>query len=347
MLRKKANHEQRLNYISSDLQSEPMSKEARHHHYIPQCYLRGFSVGVSKRSKITVADIKTGRYFETIPRNIGGVRDFNRVSIDGVKPDAIEGLLAPFEGQVSDAIRNVDRNSRFEGDDRLLILNLIALLAIRSPQQRENIRQFEEKVIKDMMGLTLATKERWEAQIQELRATGQSVDDSLSYEDIKAFHDKGQYKITLSNEHHIDLEFTGMDAILNTLVHRNWRLYTTTSAQGCFITSDHPVMLSYQNPEKVPLMFRDSPGFGLSDTEVVFPLTQNALLMGTFDGPEGTRRASFDLVAAANRRVIEHAFQQVYTPDRTFAYIGPDMQIRCDPDFMEIFKHAAIERKAR
>lgn len=318
-----------------------MAKEARHHHYIPQCYLRGFGVGNGKRCKVTVADLQTGSYFETNPRNIGGVRDFNRVAVDGMKPDALEGMLSTFEGKVADAIRNVSQNSKFEGEDRLAILNLIALLAIRSPQQRENLRRFEERLLKQVIGLTLATKERWEGQIQQLKAAGKPVDDSLTYDDMKAFYDKDKYDITMNNEHHIGLEFTGIDAVLPALVHRKWRLHTTTRAQGCFVTSDHPVLLSYKDPEKVPLIYRHSPGFGLLDTEVIFPLTQNALLVGTFDGRDATSQASFDLVAMANRRMIERAFQQVYTPDRVFPYIGPDMQLHCDPYFMDAFKGTA------
>ena len=84
-----------------------MAKEARHHHYLPQCYLRGFAVGRGKQCRLTVANIAGKNYFETNPRNVGGVRDFNRVQIAGFKPDAIEGMLANFEGQVATALRNV------------------------------------------------------------------------------------------------------------------------------------------------------------------------------------------------------------------------------------------------
>ena len=31
-----------------------MPKEARHHHYLPQCYLRGFAAGSWKRCRLTI-----------------------------------------------------------------------------------------------------------------------------------------------------------------------------------------------------------------------------------------------------------------------------------------------------
>jgi len=84
-----------------------MATEARHHHYMPQCYLRGFSVGAGKKCRVTVANLKNDVFFETNPRNVAGVRDFNRVELPGFKPDALEGMLSGFESEVAAAIRNI------------------------------------------------------------------------------------------------------------------------------------------------------------------------------------------------------------------------------------------------
>ncbi len=63
---------------------------SRHHHYLSQCYLKGFTQGSSKKSKLTVIDLKEKKRFEIIPRNVGGMRDFNRVEIEGVDPEVVE-----------------------------------------------------------------------------------------------------------------------------------------------------------------------------------------------------------------------------------------------------------------
>ncbi len=92
-------------------------------------------MGSGKQCRLTVANIAEKNYFETNPHNVGGVRDFNRVNIAGFKPDVLEGMLANFEGQVATALRRVAESRKFEGDDRVCILNLLALLAVRSPQR--------------------------------------------------------------------------------------------------------------------------------------------------------------------------------------------------------------------
>lgn len=315
-----------------------MANEARHHHYIPQCYLRGFAVGSGKRCRITVANLESQIFFETNPRNVGGVRDFNRVELEGFKPDALEGMLANFEGQVATAIRNVAQSSKFEGDDRIAILNLLALLAVRSPENRENFRQFEEDVMKKMLGLSLASKERWEAQMKAMKKAGKGLKEEISYEEVRAFYEADQYDILMNNEHHLSLEFKGFEAVLPLLVARKWKLYTTTEHEGCFITTDRPVVITWNHPEDIPVMMRDSPGLGMADTEIQFPVTRDHLLIGAFEGEDGTVTATTQLVAGANLRMIQHAFQQVYSPKKVFPYIGPDLQFHHDRQFMERFE---------
>lgn len=315
-----------------------MAKEARHHHYIPQCYLRGFAKGSGKLYRLTVANLKSKQYFDTNPRNVGGIRDFNRLQIKGFKPDALEGMLSNFESQVATAIRNVTQSLSFEGDDRIAILNLIALLAVRSPQQRENLRKFEEELMKKMLGLSLASKERWEQQMQKMEKAGKGIKDQLSYEEMKAFYKEDEYDISLNTEHHLAMEFKGFDTVLPYLVERKWKLYTTTEEQGLFITTDRPVVITWNHPEQIPVMMRHSPGFGMQDTEILFPLTRNILLLGAFEIENGTIAASTPFVAGANYRMIQYAFERVYSFKKVFPYISPDLQIYHDRDFMERFE---------
>jgi hypothetical protein len=74
-----------------------MAGMARNHHWVPQCYLKGFSKGWSKNSQLHVVDAVAQRQFMTLPRNVASAQDFNRIDIEGVAPDHIETSLAKFE----------------------------------------------------------------------------------------------------------------------------------------------------------------------------------------------------------------------------------------------------------
>lgn len=316
-----------------------MATEARHHHHIPQFYLRGFAASTGKDDyRLTVANLAAGKFFETNPRNVGGERDFNRVEIEGHAPDALEQKLSGFEAEVAESIRRVAESQKFEGDDRRNILNLTALLAVRSPQMREHIRKIQEQLMKKMLSISLATKERWEQQEARMIATGKGPapgEPKLTYEQVKEFHERGEYDILLNRGYHIGLELRMHDPVLRALAARKWTLYTADDATGCFVTTDRPVMLAYVKPMEVPPLYRNSPGFGMPETEVMFPLTQHITLVGMFEGGESVVKANTYIVAHANTKMIHGSFAHVYMPKQAVPHLGTDLRTYHDDKFME------------
>lgn len=304
-----------------------MTKEARHHHYLSQCYLRGFTKSGGKKSKLCVIDIRNKKHFETNTRNVGGIRDFNRIEIEGLPADTLEMDLSHFEGMVATSLRNVEKNKLFAGEDKENILNLIALLAIRSPEMRENWRQFNEKVCKRVMSLSLATKERWDSQTAQMKEKGYSDEPEVSYEQIKAFHDNDEYTVELKKEAHIQMELTGIEAILPTLFNRKWVLILATDETGPFITTDNPVILTWNNPESIPPLYRRSPGHGMRDTEILFPLSRNMILLGAFDGNEGVLEGNNELVATLNSKMLSFTYKQIYAPKMNFNFYNKANEI--------------------
>jgi hypothetical protein len=322
--------------------------EARQHHYIPQCYLRGFSVKGKKHWQVTVANIKSGEFFETNTKNVGGERDFNRIEVPDHKTDALETAYSKFETSVAPAIRRVVESRKFEGDDRIAILNLMALLAVRGPHMREHWRQANENLMKRVMDVALATKERWEGQMRQMKEAGREVKEDITYDQIKDFHERGEYDVNMNREWFIALELKMFESVLMTLVNRKWVLYVVDPTVGVFVTCDRPVALYNKEPEKMPKMIRDSPGFGMRGTQILFPLTAQLALVGDFEDVEdGTQEAKLPLVAMANLRMIERAMSQVYTIKRTFPYVGPPFRIYHDSRFMERFAAAKKEKDAK
>lgn len=300
---------------------------ARHHHYLSQCYLKGFTKGRAKKSKLSVIDIKEKKSFETIPRNVGGMRDFNRIDIEGADQNELETSLADFESKAATALKRLGETRDFSGESKIIILNLLAMIAVRSPERREHMRNFHADIADRMMGLTLDSKERWESQVAKLRDEDSSYDNGTTYEDAKKFFESKEYDITVAREYHIHMEMVQIDAILPCLFNRNWLLIESTESIGSFITTDNPVNLSWQEPEKIPPFYQHSPGFGLKGTEVYFPVTQDLALLGTFGGREGTIKATEGLVAVFNSKMLFNVYKQVYASKFGFKFCGKDDEI--------------------
>lgn len=294
---------------------------ARLHHYIPQCYLTGFTRSGSKNGKLSVLDLERGTTYETIPRNVAAVRDFNRVSINGIPPDFVETQFSGFESELAHALRNLERSRTFVADERTYVLNLMALLAVRHPDVREAIRDFHEQIARQVGSMVLATPERWESTKRSMERDGKPIDAGISYEQLKDFHERGEYTVTVPNERHIELETTTAAAVLEVLARRDWLLLVADdAATGPFITGNRPVTLIWKDPEQVPPMMRDSPGFGVEGTQVVFAVSRNLAVVGDFNGRSGTMAANPALVGAINSRMIRFS-RQVYAPKLAFSFL--------------------------
>lgn len=267
-------------------------------------------------------DIKQKKYFETGTRVIGGVKDFNRIKVEGLAPDSLENSLSSFEGQVATALRDLDKDKNLDNKTTYaVIMNLIALVGIRHPVMRNHITDFHAQISKKIMAITLATKERWEATLQRMKDDGVDIGEYTSYEKMKEFFESGKYDIVVPNETHIDLELKGIDAILPFLFNRGWNLILASQDTGPFVACDRPVSLTWQYPEKLPPIMRHSPGFGMKETEVVFPISQDMALIGAFEIKHQVMNADRQLVASMNSRIMSFAVSQVYAPNLSFVFV--------------------------
>ena len=78
--------------------------EKANHHIVPQFYLRNFATGSGRKARITAFESKTGLSFKTAVRNVGAIRHFNRIEVQGQDPNALENALAEVEAQIAPAL---------------------------------------------------------------------------------------------------------------------------------------------------------------------------------------------------------------------------------------------------
>jgi hypothetical protein len=294
---------------------------ARRHHFLPQCYLKGFSQP-RKRGKthhVVVFD-RAGRTFNSNIINIAVKHDFNRVEIEDQRPDAFERTMADFEGSLAPALNRITQAGNLRNaDDRAVLLHFIGLISIRNPRHRETFRDFNEQIADKIMTLATATKERWEGQMKRAREAGYLKDTkNISYEDMRDFVNKKEYRIELATEFHIASEMQALDAILPTLLERKWIAFNPPENSSGFITSDHPVCLMFSDPAERGKFH--GPGHGLPGTEIIFPVSRRLAVVGAFESEETERQLTEDGVAGINGALVAYADRQVYAHDIDFIY---------------------------
>lgn len=293
--------------------------EARKHHYISQCYLKGFAERRDKKAMLQVWEVDTGRSFKTRPEGVGAERDFNRIEIDGVDPNMLEKAFAGFETKLDGALeRVISTRSLANGDDRNLVMNLITALMLRNPRFRDNFGRFHDQLNKMMLQMSLATEERWESQKKQMAAKGYDVSGMLPYAEMKAFLDKGEFDVLPSNTFMTQLEMGNYEEMLPYIARRKWALFVAPNDDNPFIASDHPARLTWSEPQE-PSIY--GPGLAMADTAIYFPLSKQIALLGTFEGEERVIQADAIQVAQINGEQIATAKAQIYAPNDRFAYM--------------------------
>ena len=312
-----------------------MSTDSRHHHYLPQCYLRGFTKGAGKDSKLKVFDLKRRKIFDSSTRNVGGIRDFNRVDMEGIPPCAVETSWSSFEGELATVLRELQPDQPLSGSEKGFILTMIAILTVRSPEMREHWRQFHAEIAKRIMDNGLFTKERWEKSAAAAGILPPPL--GSTYEEMKAFHEEGKYKLKVPTIAHLAREMEMVDILLPLLADRNWLVLSAPDESSQFITSDHPAVLKWRNSADVPLYLRNNPGFGLPGTRLLVPLRRDLVVLGEYDGRDDAEQASRELVAAFNTQMIISAYSQLYAPSSAFPFFTPDKRITIGSHLFSVF----------
>lgn len=285
------------------------------HHYVPQFYLRNFAEGVGRKARVAFFDNQTRKLDHTLVRNVGSERYFNRVEAEGQHPDAIEDALAKLEGEMAGPLADVISAKAFPSDEHFTyVMNLIALLSVRNPSIRGRMEKFHQDIAEAILGTVTSSKDIWESQTRQMKADGIELSGSVTYEDVKRFRDEKRYTIVIDQTHLIGVEFEMVEPVLETLANRNW-CFATAPRGTQYITSDDPVCLEWANE----LAGSNDPlGHGLRGTSLVFPLSSEVMMIGSFEEIAARLIHSEGQVTSVNTVVARNSRRQIYARDAEF-----------------------------
>ena len=294
-----------------------MASQARNHHFVPQYYLKLFSEGKSRNSNIFVTDTKKGSVFETCPRNIGAVRDFNRIEAPGVEIDALEKALSGFDNKVAPVLKQIARNQLLpQGYDLTILVNFVALLLVRVPAARDLYRAFHERLARETGRLLVSDENVYRSVMEKVRKQEQGSLDVAAdtYEDAKQFFESGDYELFYPPGYFLAYEMEMIDAVLHPLFRMSWHLLVSSSE--VFVCSDRPVSVVSGDPNH-----RGPVGLAMPHAELLLPLARDMALLGEYRGRnEGRRPVSDEIVTRINGITVANAGRHIYSPKRIFRY---------------------------
>jgi hypothetical protein len=321
---------------------------ARQHHYVPQCYLKGFARD-RRRSQLHVFDFIDQKAFTAHTKNIAQERDFHTLESEDLPADAMERAFSGFESEVSAALARISAaGSLADETDVSYLMNLMALTAVKNPRNRAAFAQFRERILKTAMRVAVSTPEIWERQVRQAKAAGfiePNVD--TSYSKMRHFIETDAYTMETTPHAHLITELDLHDKVLPYFFSRRWSTLRAPADSGGFITSDQPVCLMWRDPIPADRR-RMPPGHGVHRTVVLFPISWRVAVVGAFEGDERELDVDGAMVADFNALMIEHCRRQVYSRDAHFAFSDGDFDnIRAGPLFRALtLTPTGLRRKA-
>lgn len=310
-----------------------MGKPSRNHHYIPQFYLRGFTVPNGKKNQLHVIDKIEGKHYLHNPRKVGVKRDFNSVSIPGHTTDEAEKLLSQIDAESAMVLKHVkDTSTLPKGSDMPKLFYFLAMLHGHNLHVRNSFSNSESEIIKQILRLLVSSRERYESKMKQVYGEDAEV---VDYEKMKQFIDEDRFDIKYGHGHHLAYELQAIDAVWPLLARRQWSLLIATEGTSDFVCSDRPVALvrtdieSLDNPNHPYTL----PGLDMPNTELTAPLNRRMALVATFDHKSHVATVSEETIAEINARTIHSAARQIYCSDLGFKF-SDNGEIKSGSDFV-------------
>lgn len=263
------------------------------HHYIPKCYLKGFTVGGENLSPFWAVPINNDSPFRTNPNNACAERDY--YTVDHKNSLIVEDFYAEkIEPDIIKAINHINTHSCLPSkkEMRHLIL-LLATLYLRVPSHRETLEMPMRRI-----------KEVVESMNQDVKVSNKSGFD-YSKTDL------------------IETELRLIDRLQECLSNKYYQLHIIDNENLNVITSDNPFILSHPKGSK-DFYF----GLNTPNIEICVPITSKAILIAKNEEfKEGTFTATEKLIGLTNFKLVLSASRFFYSNTEEILLVDDNISV--------------------
>lgn len=291
------------------------TREARAHHYVPQCWLAGFTDTGERDGMLYVTDLKRRKQWRCKPSEAGHRRDFNRIDDPKLDdPIAIEKAFSDIESSLAPVLRALCSEERGpkDGYEVGVLAEYMAVQWVRVP----DFRGVVDRTLESKLARALETPESWN---QLLKETSISLDDpNAEYERQRRIGK--EIKLSLKTGVYFKHGSTFLPEIEKSFSKRYWS--SLFSPSGNFIGSDNPVAL-------------DGPFIGDGNRfetarRAVYPVSRHLYLYGNLSPTSDYVHVTTKLIAMCNTFTMLNASEQLYSHRPDFHWLDSEGKCRND-----------------
>lgn len=254
-----------------------MSKLPKHHHYLPQFYLKGFSLD---KNKLCVFDKKStdssAQYRNQSIEKIAYENNLYTYETKSGTKETLEDFFSQIEGQSKNIIDKLENKQEITPIERGYLSLFVSLLWLRTPSSKTNSLGAQEELAEKSMRMYYSFPQQKEMMKRFFKNQGKAMADE-EIDDLIDFAKnpkRSKFTIDFPTGYWIKQMLTLADKIYTFLAHCVWEI-RHSNKNYAFITSDSPVLLI---PSEKPHPFY---GYGLITTGVkkVVPLSSKICLV--------------------------------------------------------------------
>lgn len=287
-----------------------MPNTPKNHHYIPQFFLKYFSIVDEHGSNnLWSFDRATKNYKLRGVKNVAALNKFYTYLHDG-KEENLEGVFSQAESLAKSVIDKVIKKESIDDQEKADLAMFLALLKVRVPDFKKWTEEGGEKMYKKVNKMTFSNRTQVESMIKR---TGKELSKKEIDDLIEFAIDENRYDVKFPPNYWIKIMLSMSLELADLFIDSNWQFYYF-DRQYALVTCDNPVVLV---PPKEYSRFY---GFGQATpgASKIISLTSNiALVIGdvsknpTIAYLESTNK---DLWRWINRITARNSDQFIYSP---------------------------------
>lgn len=285
-----------------------MQNQAKKHHYVPQFFLKGFSMD---NENLWLFDKVSKEFrFHSI-RNIASENKFYSYKVNN-KEENLENVFSQIEGLAKSILNKIIKKEQISEQEKADFAMFIAVSKVRVPDFKRWTEEGSEKMYKKMNRMTFSSKERVKAMAEK---AGKNLTDKEAEELVQFATDEKRYYVKFPSNYWLATMLSlSMDAA-RVFTISNWQ-FQYYNKKFALITSDNPVILV------PPSDYDRFWGVGLLTPGVrhIFSLTSNiCLVIGDIkENPNIEYRDMDDKNAYKwiNKVTLLHSDRFTYSPEK-------------------------------